>query len=151
MTAKSLQNLLDHVHDLFAAGGARKSADAVAQLNSMLEAEGADKRSLNDVLNDIDGRMRPPSQTPDPVELHVARLIDAGTDEVAFGNALEALKSDRTVRVANLQKIAEGYGISYLPKKTKAAIFSEIQRRFVENARAANKLRMLEERKVTPW
>jgi hypothetical protein len=72
---------------------------------------------------------------------YVAQLRSAATDRQAFDAAFEMLKSDKTVKSADVAEVARRYGNTVTKYKSARAAHADIEKAFLRQARFENKLR----------
>ena len=79
----------------------------------------------------------------DVVNAHISSLKAANENDADFTEAMNALKSDKKVRMKELKAIAEGYmGLTPLSKK-KLELLDEIKTLRAQNFRTEHKLKIL--------
>lgn len=114
MRGNKLREILSDIRNALQVSGS-KHAESVGRLEDALSGIG--DRSVDEVLGTIStgaeslGRSR--------WEIHLKELTDAGVNEPAFLRALTALSDDRTIKKADLEKIASAYA-GYVEKKSTA-------------------------------
>lgn len=95
----------------------------------------------------LEGRKKPAGGAAaikqDVVDRHVASLKAANENDGEFSSAIEALKTDKQVRIKELKAVAEGYmGLTPLSKK-KNDLLEEMKTLRAQNFRTEHKLKIL--------
>jgi hypothetical protein len=155
MNLIQLPRLLGRIAEIFERSGAKRQADGIRALKDVLSEEIAS--SGDAALATVQSRLVAHSQSKKrsarrpkiAVEEYVARLESLSSD----ADLKELLREFETgaFKKADLDEIAHLYAKGPSRYKSKAEAIRDIERRFVQRARAANELEYLEKHKVTPW
>lgn len=73
------------------------------------------------------------------IEDYMSRIEAARDDAGTFYKILEDIRSDKSISVADLTKLANWFGINYLSKKTRNHIVDVIQQKFEERWKMVNR------------
>jgi hypothetical protein len=152
MTVAELRGILSHLQNLYVAGGAKGPAKDLQIIADLLRPH-ADAR-LGNFIEDLRARLsqgkakaKPrqksdakPTLNENTIVAHVTRLRDAGTQQSRFEEALERLKADTALKLADVTEIARRYSNSVTKYRSLAAAQKDISQAFVRRARFENKL-----------
>jgi hypothetical protein len=154
MKIAELAIILDRIRQLYLSGGAKGSAKDIKALSDVLGSH-ADK-SVEVFVSMIESRLGQPSNKPnrrkgasapskplneDSIRYHITQLGRAGTDRTEFDRALEGLKADKALRLADFAEIARQYSDSVTKYKSIDSTLQDISKAFVRQGRFENKLR----------
>jgi hypothetical protein len=146
MTVSKLRRVLADLGSILTAAGSTKPTEDVARLAELMV--GREQQPVEEFLEELRRDIAPLS-SGEIVAVHIARLRDAGTDEVSFRHALQMLASDRAVKKAQADRVAHGYigGREKWPTRTAAvkAIEKEFELRLYDTSK------MKEVARSRPW
>lgn len=154
MKVDELSLILGRLEALYVAAGAKAAAKELKALSDALRPHrGVTVDSLCSQLREVlirqgekaGGRRKPSLGAPAiprsrSIRHHVTQLRNSGTDRLAFDWAFGELKSDRTIKLADVAEIARQYAESVTKYKSIRAAHEDISRAFVRQARFENKL-----------
>ena len=147
--------ILDRLQQLCVSAGAKGPAKDLQALRDVLGPH-AEKPVDVFVAETLNSLSRPPKLksrkntselsksypvNEDAVRHHVAQLRNAGTNRSSFDQAMDKLKSDNALRLADLTEIAHQYSSSVTKYKSIASAHQDISKAFIRQARFENKLR----------
>jgi hypothetical protein len=154
MTVAELRSILSHLQNLYAAGGAKGPAKDLQIIADLLRPHAAAR--LGNFVEDLSARLaqgkaKPkagknskalagPALNEDSIVAHVTRLRDAGTQQHRFDEALERLKADSSLKLAEATEIAHRYSNSVSKYRSIGAAHKDISQAFIRRARFENKL-----------
>ena len=146
MRVSKLRRVLADLGSILTAAGSTKPAEDVARLAELMV--GRDHQPVEEFLEELRGDIAPPTSS-EIAAAHIARLREAGTDEVSFRHALQMLTSDRAVKKAQADRVAHGYigGREKWPSRT--AALAAIEKEFVSRLYDASKMK--EVARSRPW
>jgi hypothetical protein len=150
-----LRAALDHLRWFSVAAGAKSAATDLKAVSDMLAPYAS--TSVSAFCADIGARLRASGEKPKrqkktaatkqagagneaAIARYITELRSAGTDRPAFEVAFERLKSDRSLKAADVGEIARQYATSVTKYKSLAAAHADISKAFVRQARFENKL-----------
>jgi hypothetical protein len=154
MKIGELTVILDRVRQLYFSAGAKGPAKEFSTLAEALRPH-ADKsvdifvatieRSLSQTKAKPKGRTKASAPNKplneDAIRRHVSQLRQAGTERVAFDRALDELKADKALKLADFAAIARQYSDSVTKYKSTASALQDISKAFIRQSRFENKLR----------
>jgi|RhiMethySRZTD1v2_1073278.scaffolds.fasta_scaffold07116_16 hypothetical protein len=156
MKVNKLPDLLARVAEILERSGAKRPAEGVRALGHVLAEEIANsgEEAIAVVRERLAARSRPKengkSERPRvSIEEYVARL-DALQGEASLDVLVQEFLG-KGFKKADVDKIAHRYAKGPAKYKSKMEAVKDIERRFLQRARAANELDYLEKKKVTPW
>jgi hypothetical protein len=154
MTVADLRGILSHLQNLYVAGGAKGPAKDLQIIADLLRPHAGARLDL--FIEDLSARLRqgkakPPARKKSAappgaalneasIAAHVAQLRNAGTQQSGFEEALERLKADPSLKLADVTEIARQYSNSVTKYRSLAAAQKGISQAFVRRARFENKL-----------
>ena len=146
MNVGKLRQVLMDVGAIFSAAGASKQVADLERIAALMK--GRENQPVNQFLDELQTDLAPLS-TAAIIAAHVASLLKAGTDELAFRTAYDSVTRDAAVKKSEADHIAHGYigGREKWPNK-KAAI-EAIEKEFV--ARRYDASKMKEVARSRPW
>jgi len=143
-TLKKLREAITDIANIAEASGGKKAGSDVRLLNDMLA-----KDDNEPALSAIDELERDIADPAAPLrQSYIERLEAAGTDQDAFNQVFDTLKSDRQIKKDDLDKIAHAYvwGRERWPSKKSA--LEAIERRFIQSAYNESKMRIVDRTRV---
>jgi hypothetical protein len=156
MSLKKLPELLARIAEIFERSGAKHQAAGVRELKDVLAEEIANfgEDAIVVVMDRLELYSRPKKRVPGDrarasIEEYVARL-----ESLAGEASLRELVGEfqgKSFKKTDLDKIAQRYAKGPSKYRNKAEAIQDIERRFLQRARAKNELEYLERKKVTPW
>lgn len=146
MKTKALRQLLTDLAAILTVAGAKKPASELGRVADLMD--GREHQYVEEFLNELRSEIRP-LEPAEIAEQHVARLHAAGTDELAFRQAFDALSKDRAVKKPQANSIAHAYIGGREKWPTKAEALAAIEKEFV--ARRYDQSKMKEVARSRPW
>jgi hypothetical protein len=156
MTIGELRRVLDEVACLCLAAGAKATAKDLGILTAAIGAHA--QMEVTAFCTEVRKRLSEPSAKPkrsrkapgaprivalneDAVQHHVFGLRGAGASRESFDTAFKALKTDKSLKAADVAEIARLYANSVTKYKSIKSAHADISKAFVRQARFENKLR----------
>lgn len=146
MKVGKLRQLLVDVGAVLSSAGSAKQAEDLERVAELMK--GQDHQSIDLFLDELrtDLAPQPPAEV---IAGHVARLSNAGVDEVVFRQAFEILSKDKTIKKSEADHVAHGYIGGREKWPSRAAALLAIEKEFVSRRYDASKMK--EVARSRPW
>lgn len=163
MNIRELQDTLQLLERMYAAGGANKQAQEISDVVQALGKHG--DMTVEQFIEQVGPQLaaetstsrskREPAIDDRAVSRHVTDLLAALTDRTAFDAAFAAMKADRDVRIAEAGEIANGYkntpsGADHRYRfVSKSAAFNFIFETYISRSQFDSKMDIID--RMTKW
>ena len=145
MRGQQLRELLNDIRNAISGSGGAKQADALDRIQSALA--NLDQAPASEAIGRLDATVQ--GLTQPAWEAKLAQLQSAGLNEAEFLKILDELATDKSIKKADLLKIAHGY-VGYADKKASAdKLVSAIKTRFYGKIYDRDADEMA--KRATPW
>jgi hypothetical protein len=155
MKVRELRGILEQLVQLYVSAGSTTAAKDLQKITDALENQ--DEKDIETFIADIRLVLTQPpkakksrrasaevlglSTGADGIKEHLERLQHAGNNRENFDRALDQLKADKKLKLADLTEIAHRYSGNVTKYKSIRLAQEDISKTFVRNARFENKLR----------
>jgi hypothetical protein len=147
MNIRELRGILVQLQRLYGAGGAKSAEKDLTTVSAALEPyEGKSVKEFvagtreKLAAKDKERTKSGANVDEDNIERQLQRLLEVGTDRIAFYVVFEELKKDKRINVADADIIARKYTGYKARYKKKQTAFDDIEKVFIERARFENKM-----------